>query len=96
MQATEKTLNAGIQANPESVLLHMALAGFYGKTSRLDEALATLEKVIELEPDNIRHKFNLAGLLWDADRKEEASDLLEGIIASDPDNEDKSWYCLWR
>jgi tetratricopeptide (TPR) repeat protein len=66
IQNAEKVLKIGIQTHPESVSLHMALANFYGKSGRMDEALAAFKKVIELEPDRVEHQFKLAGLLWDS------------------------------
>ncbi len=90
---TEETLRKGIEQNPESTTLLLALAEFLLKTKRPDDSLALLKRVVELEPDKPEHKFVLARLYWDTGRKDDAEALLADVVGTDSANE-KTWLRL--
>ena len=41
-----------IEADPESSFLRLELVKFYGRTNRLDEAIAEADRILEKDPDN--------------------------------------------
>ena len=80
-QKAKEALLDGIAANPQSVLIHLALADIWLKMNRPDDAVPVLRTVIRLAPEAAGYRVNLAGLLWDRGRTPEATDVLNGIVA---------------
>jgi len=87
-KGSERAVRRGIEANPKSVPLNLALAEICARDKRIDEAAAILKKVSEIEPANAGHKLNLAGLYWAFGREREGVDVLNQLIAVDPASEE--------
>jgi tetratricopeptide (TPR) repeat protein len=84
----ETVLRRGIEANPKSVFLHLALSELLARQHRVDEAAGLLLKVIDLEPAKVEHKLNLASLYWVAGREPQALEILKKLVVADPAGDD--------
>jgi tetratricopeptide (TPR) repeat protein len=81
-------IRRGIQANPKSVSLFLALADSHMRHKRLDEATEAVKKAIEIEPGNVRIRIALAGLYWENGKAAEANETLKALTAADPKKEE--------
>lgn len=82
------TLRRGIQANPKSVNLFMALADNHLRHKRMDEATEAVKKAIEAEPGNVRIRGALAALYWENGKTVEATEALKTMTSADPKKEE--------
>ena len=78
----------GIQANPKSANLYMALADYHVRHKRLDEATEAVKKAIEIEPGNVRFRTALAGLYWEAAKAGRGQEVLKAVTSADPKKEE--------
>jgi tetratricopeptide (TPR) repeat protein len=81
-------IRRGIQANPKSVTLYMALADNHHRHKRMDEAVEAVKKAIEADPDNVRIRAALANLYWESGKTAEAGEALKAITSHDPKKEE--------
>jgi tetratricopeptide (TPR) repeat protein len=81
-------IRRGIQANPKSANLFMALADNHIRHKRLDEATEAVKKAIEIEPGNVRLRIVLANIYWENGKTAETSEVLKTITSSDPKKEE--------
>jgi tetratricopeptide (TPR) repeat protein len=95
LQKAERILQAGVESNQRSVLLHEALARAYASNKALERAIPHLQKMIDLEPENPRHKESLAFVYREAGREKEAVQLLDNMVSAEPKNEE-NWLRLAR
>ena len=84
----EKIYGQGIEANPDTVNLRLALAKLYNDDRRFEDAISVMQKVIELEPDRAVYRMTLAGVYWDSGQHSAAFELLDRLLVADPANED--------
>ena len=87
-----------IAADPESDFLRLELVKFYGRTNRLDDAIAEAEKLLEGDPDNIEVRKVLGNFLrsyagsrrgsLDKDMLQRAVEQFERVLEIDPKDED--------
>ena len=84
---TERVLRKGLEANPKSVGLNLALANLYVRDKRLEDAIDALQRVLALDPDRPVHKLNLASLYWETGKEEKARELLGQVVSADKKNE---------
>ena len=50
LQGAEQALRSGIKANPQSLMLNLALADVYVRSKRIEDAVAVMQHVITLDP----------------------------------------------
>lgn len=62
----EQTLRDGIAANPKSLGLNGALADFYAKNKRFDDAIIVAKRMIALDANNLGYKLALGEVYWKA------------------------------
>ena len=86
--AAEREYRDGIAANPDSVVMQLALAKFYSDSGQNQQAADVMQKVIELQPENVSHRYNLANLYWADGRREAAGEIIAEVLSADPANED--------
>ena len=86
-------------ADPASSFLRLELVKFYGRTNRLDEAVAEAEKILEHDPDNTEVRRVIGGFLrsyatsqrrgsLDKDLLQRAVEQFEQVIEIDPKDEE--------
>jgi len=83
----EETLLKGVDLNPSSVALRLALVDLYASSNRMEPALKGMEEVILLEPDQPRHKETLAALYWKEGEKKKAMEVLRAPVRAAPEDE---------
>ena len=88
-----------LAADPESSFLRLELVKFYGRTNRLDEAVAEAEKILDQDPDNTEARRVIGGFLRsyatsqrrgsvDKDLLQRAVEQFEQVIGIDPNDEE--------
>lgn len=85
----ERVLKDGIKENQKAIPLYLALADFYMKTKRTDDAISRMQKVIEMEPDVSQYRLSLAAIYWQVGKEQQAKDVLTTFEQADPGKDDR-------
>ena len=86
--ALENALRSGIEKNPKSTMLYLALADFYMQEKRIGMQRQQFKKLSDIEPKEVRHKLTLASLYWDSGKERQASEILKNVVLADEKNEE--------
>lgn len=87
VKASVKTLEQGLESNPESMPLILALAKYYGSVKDLDRVEEYLKKAIVVAPDADGIKLNLAWLYLVKKEPEKALSKVKNLVNADVEND---------
>ncbi len=81
-------IGTALDDDPDAAYLHLAVAGIYMKSSRIQEAIAATERSVTLDPESRQAQLLLANLFTMVRRNDEAAPHYLKAIALDPSKED--------
>ena len=73
LPAAIRTLEDGVETQPDEMALHLNLAGMLSRVNRMEESLAAYDRAIELQPGTFAAHFGRAQMLVRMNRLEDAA-----------------------